>query len=277
MDAPRGSAEREADEVRRRRQRAPDVAADDVARELNDLRARAYGPTPDIEADPAAMSRLIELEAAHIAAMTPVSDTASVDHRTAGATPRSAPAPGNAAEGSPPPKAERMIPATSGEGSGRPTWHRATLLRSQLWFIAGSVVILATLIYAAIWLLSPHPDATLHPTAGEEDISVIQELTDNVGDPDISTLRHFERYREIAVWSVESGSGETCLLAWDRGGGGGRFEFECLPPAVELALHMPVVAEADDGFGEWLADGSVISFHLREGTVDVFIHPPPAD
>jgi hypothetical protein len=281
MDAPRGSAGREADELQRRRQSAAGVAADDASRELNDLRARAYGPESDIEADPAAMSRLIELEAAHIAAVTPVSATASADHRTAGTAQMSAPAPGDAAEGSPPPKSEPksepMTPPTSGEGPGRPTWHRATLLRSRLWFIAGSVVIVATLVYAAIWLLSPHPDATLHPAADEEDNSVIREVTANVGDPDISTLRHFERYREIAVWSVDNGSGDTCLLAWDRGGRSGRFEFQCLPAAVELALHMPVVAEGGDGFGGWLAEGSVISLHLREDTVDVFIHPPPAD
>ena len=276
MDAPRGSAGREADELQRRRQSAAGVAADDASRELNDLRARAYGPESDIEADPAAMSRLIELEAAHIAALPPVSATASADYRTARAAQISAPAPGNAAEGSPSQKAA-AIPTVSGEGSGRPAWQRATRIRSRVWFVIGAVVILPTLIYAAIWLLAPHPDATLHPTAAEPDNSVIQELTANVGDPHISTLRHFQRYREIAVWSVDNGSGETCLLAWDRGGGSGRFEFQCLPSAVELALHMPVVAEADDGFGEWLADGSVISLHLRKGTVDVFVHPPPVD
>ena len=276
MDAPRGSAGREADELQRRRQRATDVAADDVARELNDLRARAYGPDPDIEADPAAMSRLIELEAAHIAAVTPVSATASADYRTADAAQMSAPAAGNAAEGSPAQNAA-PIPTASAERSGRPVWHRATRMRSRGWFVVGPVVIVATLIYAAIWLLTPHPDATLHPTAADPDKSVIRELTANVGDPDISTLRHFERYREIAVWSVDNGSGDICLLAWDRGGGSSRFDFQCLPPAVELALHMPVVAEAGDGFGEWLADGSVISLHLRKGTVDVFVHPPPVD
>jgi hypothetical protein len=71
-------------------------------------------------------------------------------------------------------------------------------------------VIIAILIYAAVWLLSPHPDATLHPTAGGADDSAIEELTANVGDPDISTLRHFEarhpvRYRallsEIGPWT----------------------------------------------------------------------------
>ena len=47
----------------------------DAERELNDLRARAYGPKPDIEADPAAIARLIELEAAHVGAATPVNAT----------------------------------------------------------------------------------------------------------------------------------------------------------------------------------------------------------
>ena len=62
----------------------------DAERELNDLRARAYGPKPDIEADPAAIARLIELETAHVAAATPFNVTASVDRRAADAAPTSA-------------------------------------------------------------------------------------------------------------------------------------------------------------------------------------------
>ena len=41
-------------------------------REPDELRARASGPDADIEADPAAMARLVELEAAHLAAATAV-------------------------------------------------------------------------------------------------------------------------------------------------------------------------------------------------------------
>ena len=33
---------------------------------------------------------------------------------------------------------------------------------------------------------------------------------------------------------------------------------------------------AEDRIGEWLVDGSMISLHLRENTVDVFIRSPPA-
>ena len=108
----------------------------------------------------------------------------------------------------------------------------------------------------------------------------IESLIAPEEDPDISTLRQFERYHDIDVWSVQVSSvenslGNTCLIAWDRMGGG-RFQYECLATGIELAVHMTVVAEADDGFGEWLPDGSIISLHLRENTVDVFVHSPPA-
>ena len=120
----------------------------------------------------------------------------------------------------------------------------------------------------------------MQPTESETDSSLfIETLIARDEDPDISTLRQFERYHDIDVWSVqvssvENSSGNTCLIAWDRRGG--RFQYECLATGIELAVHMTVVAEADDGFGEWLADGSIISLHLRENTVDVFVHSPPA-
>ncbi|WP_163617428.1 hypothetical protein [Microbacterium sp. B35-30] len=280
MDAPRGSAGREeSDQFERSRQRGygpdADIAADGVERELNDLRARAYGPEADIEADAFAVARLIELEAANVAAGPPVGATASVDHRTADAAPTSAPALEDTAVSPTAQRAEPMIPATSDMGSGRSLRQRATLTRSRASFMVGSIVVVAILIYAAVWLLSPHPEASLQATAAGPESSDVQALTANVGDPDMSTLHHFERYRDIEVWSVENGVGDICLIAWDRGGG--RFEFQCLPPGIELAVHMRVVAEAADGFGDWLADRSVISLHLRKDTVDVFVHPPPPD
>lgn len=272
MDAPGGSAGREGEELQRVRQRAAEVSAADVARELDVLRARAYGPDSDIGADPVAMARLIELEAAHVAAATPVSTTASVDNHAAHDAPRSE----NAAVGPVAPKTEPVVPTTSGERPRQKEWRLPALTQSRAWWMVGSVVSVTVVLYAAIWILSPHPEATLQSTAAEPDIGLIQTLTANAGDPDMSTLRQFEQYRDIAVWSVENGRGDNCLLAWDREGG--RFEYQCQPPAIELALHMRVLAEVEDGFGDWLADGSVISLHLRQDTVDVFVHPPaPAD
>ena len=134
----------------------------DAERELNDLRARAYGPEPDIEADPAAIARLIELETAHVAAATPVNVPASVDNRAADAAPTSAPARDSVAASPAAPKAEPTIPTTSREGSARSLWQRATLTLSREWFVLGSIVV-AAILGSAAWLLAPHPDGTLHP------------------------------------------------------------------------------------------------------------------
>ena len=247
----------------------------DAERELNDLRARAYGREPDIEADPSAIARLIELETAHIAAATPFYVTASVDSRAADAAPTSAPARDSVATSPAAQKAE-PTPTTSAGGSARSLWKRATLTRSREWFVVGSIVV-AAILGSAASLLAPHPGATLQLTAGEADL-FIETLIAQDEDPDISTLRQFERYHDIDVWSVQVSSVEnglgTCLIALDRMGSG-RFQYECLPTGFELAVHMSVVAEMNDGFGEWLPDDSIISLHLRENTVDVFVHPPP--
>ena len=77
----------------------------DAERELYALRSRAYGPEPDIDADPAAIARLIELEpnagaAAHV-------DAADLDgSRVAEATPTGAPARESVAPDPSAPKAE---------------------------------------------------------------------------------------------------------------------------------------------------------------------------
>jgi hypothetical protein len=260
----------------------------DTERELNDLRARAYGPKPDIEADPAAIARLIELETAHVAVTGPNSVTASVENGAADPASTSAPARSTVATSPAAPKGELLLlPTTSREGSARSLSQRAMLTLSREWFVVGSIVV-AAILGSAAWLLAPHPDGTLHPDATLQPIEsdresssvMIEALSGNDEDPDVSTLRQFERYHDIDVWSiqvssVENSSGNnTCLIAWDRMGG--RVQYECLPRGIEVAVNMNVEAEAVDRVGEWLADGSMISLHLREHTVDVFILSPPA-
>ncbi len=257
----------------------------DTERELNDLRVRAYGPTSDIEDDPAAMARLLELETARVAVTSLLDVTASVEDGVAHPASTSAPA-GYTGAGSPAaPKREPLIPTTSRARSARSLGQRSTLTLSREWFVLGSIV-LAAILGSAAWLLAPlphwtlHPDATLQPTESDRESSlIIESLIARDEDPDLSTLRQFERYHDIDVWSVqvssaENRSGNTCLIAWDRMGG--RVQYECLPTGIEVPVHMIAEAEADDRIGEWLADGSMISLHLRENTVDVFIRPPPA-
>jgi hypothetical protein len=255
----------------------------DTERELSELRVRAYGPEPDIGADPAAIARLIELETAHVAATSPLKVSTSVENSGRHPASTSVPTRDTFAAGPAAPKGEPLNRTTSRERLARPPEQRSPLTLRREWIVLGSIVFAAVLGSAA-WLLGPHPDgafrpdATLQPTDSDRESSmIIESLIARDEDPDISTLRQFERYHDIDVWSVqvssvENRSSNTCLIAWDRIGG--RVQHECLPTGTEVSVHM--VAGAEDRIGEWLAYGSMISLHLRENTVNVFIRSPPA-
>lgn len=219
------------------------------------------------------MARLMELEAAHVGATMPMTGAESVESEAADRSPAATPGRGDG-PADPAAQAVRVIPASTGS-FGRSLWQRVSAATSRAWFIVGFTAVLAILIHAAIWVSQPHPDATLQRTAGEVDNRIIPMLSGNIDVRDVSTLRQFEQYHDLNVWSVETSVGNNCLLALNDAGMG-RFQFQCDPPGIELVLHMGVVAEPDDGFGEWLPAGSVISLHLRESTVEVFVHPPPA-
>lgn len=233
-----------------------------VDRELADLRARAYGPDADIDGDPAALARLWELEAVHLAevSVAPV-------------------APGIAAPAGPsraagPPVASATTPAAD---SSQSPWLRATATRSLLPLVLESIVVIAILAYATTWLLAPHPDATLQLAETEQSETessalVLNVLDTNGASVEPDTLRQFEPYRGINVFSVEhSVLPGTCVVVSDSSSG--RFDYHCVPHGVEPILHQWV----GEGFAEWLAEGSVISFHLHENAIDVYLHPPPAE
>jgi len=85
-------------------------------------------------------------------------------------------------------------------------------------------------------------------------------------DPDASTLRQFEAYHGVDVWTVENGVGSLCLVVWDRAGSG-RLALACAPPGIEAELSLAVEPEGGDGFGDWLRAGSVVDFRLRANSV----------
>jgi hypothetical protein len=238
-------------------------------RELDELRARAYGPHPDIDADPAALARLVELEVAHLASVVLVSHTDARGAPVADAAPATVPDAAHVHAVLTLPVTE-MLPLTSGERSWRSLWRSATAPRwHRARTLAGSIVIGATLLSAAAWLLGPHPAATLRPVDAEPELFVTELLVSRGMSPDSATLRQFEPYRDTDLWSVEDGSGLRCLIAWDRGHSG-RFEFECVPPDAELFVDLGAWPEAGDDFGEWLPDGSIVRFHVRGNFVDAY-------
>ncbi|MFF2487322.1 hypothetical protein ACFVSU_13040 [Microbacterium sp. NPDC058062] len=215
----------------------------DTARELAELRARAYGPDADIEADPAAMARLAELEAAHLSAATAT--------RAAGSTAV------EAATVAPEPPMIETSPNASHRG--------------RAWPIAGAIVLLGV-VGTTVWSLAPRPDATLQQIAVEANSDIIRVLSAQGRGPVPSTLRRFEPYHGVRVWSVEDHAGKVCFIVWDLAASG-RFSIKCAPPGTDVALTLSVAREADE-FGQWLPDGSNVDFRFREDTVDVFVRDP---
>jgi hypothetical protein len=247
-----------------------------IGRELDELRARAYGPDADIEDDPAALARLIELEAARVAPLVEGHDTVTGAAAPAGTAPSTSfPIAGTAV-------GESLVTLEPSSATGRRTNEdssrslslslRANEARSRLPFVAALILVVGTLVYATARLVVPHPDATLQLDQTEPN-SLVVGVLDNTGvsvDPD--TLRQFQPYRDIGVFSIEhSDRPMTCLVVLDSAGSG-RFDFDCAPHGVEVILHQWV----GDGFADWLPEGSVVSFHLRDGTVEIFLHAPPA-
>jgi len=127
----------------------------------------------------------------------------------------------------------------------------------------------------AAWLLLPHPDATLWPVQAGTGDHVLELMEAQGRDPDASTLRQFEAYHGVDVWTVENGVGSLCLVVWDRAGSG-RLALACAPPGIEAELSLAVEPEGGDGFGDWLRTGSVVDFQLRANSVVVFVRLPPS-
>ena len=214
----------------------------DTARELAELRARAYGPDADIEADPAAMARLAVLEAAHLSAATAMRAVGSTAVEAAAVTPE--------------PSIE------TSPNASRP---------GRVWLVTGAIVLLGV-VGTAVWSLAPRPDATLQQIAVEANSDIIRVLSAQGRGPVPSTLRRFEPYHGVRVWSVEDHAGKVCFIVWDLAASG-RFSIKCAPPGTDVALTLSVAREADE-FGHWLPDGSNVDFRFREDTVDVFVRPP---
>ena len=205
------------------------------------MRARAYGPEADIEADPVAMVRLAELEAAHLAGALTRADVAVA----------------------PPPQ-----PVTE------PSPHLARRRPVHSWLIAGAVVLVGVAVAVAEWSLEARPDMTLQPIPVDPHSDIIRVLNGQGMGVDVSTLRAFEPYHDVAVWSAVNSAGRVCFTVWDLVASG-RFSSKCAPPGKEVSLTLSVDSEGGDGFGRWLPDGSSIDFRFHDDTVDVFVQPPP--
>ena len=253
----------------------------DLEHELSELRARAYGPLPDIQDDPAALARLRELEEAHTrsAAMTDAdarapamaaagprlvhvgaflaAEAAGTDSTAAGGRTRAADPLDEVSASQVPPR--------------RLTASRRVMLTSA------AVVIVLALAYVVTWLLQPHPDATLRPieTSVGDEVPGLYAIA--FREVDTSTLRAYESYRGLEPLVAVNERGWVCLIAInleDRV----FFGIDCPPPGADPFIEVPVLAGRDDFFEGEVPEGSVIRLILHDDVVSVFLHPaPPAD
>ena len=162
--------------------------------------------------------------------------------------------------------------ASSGD-SPRARWHRITAMRAgRSSVVAGAVMAVLALGYTVAWLVGPHPDATLHQIADEPTGAVLSMLAFLGGDADPSTFRGYEPYRGVEPWFHVDRQGLHCFMIIERrplGVDGAN----CVPPGVDLFADLVAWPELRDDSGEGLPDGSIIRFHYRGDSVDVYVYP----
>ena len=239
----------------------------DAERELDELRRRAYGPHPDIQVDPAAMARLTELEAARTASPFDGADAEIGEPAAAADGAPTADAAGTASG------ADTSDPVASGEDSPRSLWQRLTAPRARRGaLLAGALAALIALAYTVAGFVGPHPDATVHRIPNKADAMVLSLLGILGTDAEPSSIRGYEPYRGLETWFAVNEQGFQCFMIIERSGptvDGGN----CVPPGVDLFADIGAWPLLGDDFMRGLPDGSIIRFHYRGDSVDVFVYP----
>lgn len=262
--------------------------------ELRVLRARAYSAESDIQDDPAALARLAELEAAHAAALhnvpedlpAPVpdaarsSDPSAVDQSRVDQPGVAALVAGFAPVGDGPQESSVTVtgvPATTSARAMVASFRdRLIATRSRrIGLVAGAAVAVLVIAYAVVWVVVPHPDATLRPVDALPDSQVYRLLAfAEVLEMDASTLRAYETYRGVEPWSTEDAYGNPCLFVIEPSSDN-LLEATCAPPGGELYADIGAWPYWGDDFGEGLPAGTVIRFHLNGDQVDAYVYPGP--
>ncbi len=205
----------------------------EFARELADLRRRAFGPDADIAADPIALTRLEELERLSHAAPVPPEDAAL-------------------------PRGRSAVPVTRSRPMRR-RWITASAIAA-----AGAVVIGAGALAA-----TGRPDGvSIVATAAER-----QRLVDRVDLARIdmigAQLQPFADFQGLWVWSATSPAGSTCLLVGS--GEDDALRVECADAATSLSLALRVGDQVRPALVGGLPEGSEVRFTMRDGSVSVTV------
>jgi hypothetical protein len=225
-------------------------------KELRDLRARAYGLDPDIQDDPVALARLVELEAAHLGG-----EKSPEPAETAAEAVLVVAAPTRSAE-------------TTEEVRPRSFWQAVkSTSNGRRWLLGGSVVLVVAILYAVSWFAPQRPETTLQPTALKADDATLRALSfAPLAEVDTETLRGYEPYRGVRPWIAENAQGSRCLMAIS---GNILWGIRCTPGEAELMLDLNVSPLDPAPYSEGLADGTVIRFRVNGDSVEAYVYPPP--
>lgn len=248
--------------------------AADAEQELRALRARAYGPNGDIQDDPAALARLSELESTRIAKeFAPQSADLATDAAGLAAGAR----PASAADADPALMGASATTIPIGEPTRSLSRRATATTMSRVWLVAGIVIVTLALIWAVDWVLSPSRDATLAPIAEEADSQILNLIASTpILQIDSSSLRGYETYRGLELWSAQDAEGFECLIAIERESDN-LIAANCAPPDAGLRLEVGGYPESGEvHYEDGLTSGSVIRFTLSDARIDVFLFPAAA-
>jgi hypothetical protein len=118
----------------------------------------------------------------------------------------------------------------------------------------------------------PRPDAVLHPVADEADNAVFKTLRFLPSNADESTIRGFQPYRGVEPVFHMDRRGYQCLRIIERSENAVDGA-NCVPPGVDLFADTGAWPLRRHDLIESLPDGSIVRFHYRGHSVDVFLYP----
>lgn len=248
---------------------APNDSALDA--ELAALRHRAYGADADIDRDPAALARLVELEEWHAALLGAAHPAREAQESIAEAA-ESAVEPGAASlpDG---PGEER--PVASGAEDGLLSRVRR-LGRTRAGAIAIGVIAMGVVVLAiagvATWS-APRPDAVLSRIDVEPDAQAVG-LTAYARNlmVDASTLRGFEGFLGLEVWGADSALGNECLLIMEPSTDL-LLAASCAPPGADVIAQIyDVPVRSSQDWHEDLPVGTVVRFVSDGDAVEVWLY-----
>jgi hypothetical protein len=247
----------------------------DAARELAELRARAYGPDADIQGDPEALRRLRELEAARQPLLRPPErgdDEADASAASGARDPDVRPSDTQGGDVGAWARPDVSLDAATDarpRSLSRPT---ASTSAGRTTIVVGAVAAALAVGYAVDWFVGPHPDVTLRAVTDTANSSALAMIGFLEAQPDASTIRGYDSYRGIEPWFFKNEQDFHCFMLVT--GPTSVDGANCVPPGVELFADITPWRQLVDEDTEPLPAGSIIRFHYRDDRVDVYVYPP---